>query len=340
MMNKKPKAILLTPDVIDAKGDNVSATPNAISHNGRIFLAAYFINIQKKREKKAPQDPYNYDAHGARLEDDLNRLLSSLNFKNAADGARTFAIQSVKYNKKFGAYECTAMCGAYGREFRVRKIHSDEIVYQGNNDDVPEQEFNFVFKFRPGRLVGHIIFQRNSTWGIRTTFLKALRSVWDIEGYVIHITPCAIKKVIDNYLKTDKTTEISFIQHNIPQSVFGKLNFFSRKADKQIPPEKLGKIEIKIKANRNSFISGVSKLLYESEKPQAGIVDVINVKDFRPEQMSFILEGPDGRKKNFVLKKDKEPRTYLDITDDVVKSGNADRKKIFDEIHSLISTFP
>lgn len=309
------------------------------ARKGKIYLAAYFITIRNRGERFNDLNPFDYDYKGTSLINELQRIIPDINYIDSEESARTFKITSMKYDDALDYYKCSAMCGAYGRDFEVIDVETNAVTHKGKPNEAPQQEFNFIIKFKKARPYGYIIFQRNSNWGVRTTFSNALKDAWDQKEYTIHISPCAIKQVIEMYKESDRTTEVTFIQHTLPQSVFERLEFESRKSDVH-PSYSSGRIEIKIKAGRMSFIKGIAKRLIESEKPDANILDALNIKSFSPDQMMFTLEDTSGRKKNFVLKKDKEPRTYLEVTNDVIIDSKLNKNALFSEMHKLALSLP
>lgn len=65
------------------------------------------------------------------------------------------------------------------------------------------------------------------------------------------------------------------------------------------------------------------------------MLETLHFANFAPDQMTFTLEDIDGRSKTFIVNRDKEPRTYLDVTNAVIEEGVIDKEKLFKEMLSL-----
>lgn len=309
----------------------------SIGHRGHIFLAAYSIFIQKRGEKNNPLPLNDFDNEGTSLIDELERIIPSINNRESEkdEAARAFRITQMAYDKENDYYKCTAKCGSFGRKFEVVNVYDDNVNYIGEEYEAPVQEFNFSIKFSRKYPSGHLIFQRNSNWGIRTAFLNALRKNWPHKDYIVWINPVAIKEVIDKYVMADITTDVAFVQHQIPSSTFKLLNFQARNQNSESKKTVSGKIEVKIKSCRGSYLKGLARDLINSKKPNERMLETLHFTNFNPDQMSFTLEDLDGRLKTFVVNREKEPRTYLDVTKSVIDDGVINQEKLFDEMLSL-----
>lgn len=219
--------------------------PQSIGHKGHVYLAAYSIFIQRRGERNNPLPIENFDNNGTSLIAELERIIPSINNKESDDNeaARTFRVTQMVHDKQNDYYKCTAKSGNFGRKFEVVNVYDDNVKYVGEEYEAAVQEFNFSIKFSRKYSIGHLIFQRNSNWGVRTVFLSALRKKWPHEDYIIWINPVAIKEVIDNFVKADITTDVTFVQHQVPSSTFKLLNFQARGNDPDSKKKYPGKLK-------------------------------------------------------------------------------------------------